>query len=84
MDEEGEDTPVNLPMTCVLGRYDSNIEYDYLSDEQIEYENKKLITNGAAEAYLHGNAASMLYKAIRASGQNGVRVCITSTKGFSP
>jgi hypothetical protein len=64
-----------------LGRYNLDIDYDNLTDQQLHAENKDSIINGPAEAYLHGNAASMLYKAIKASGENGVRVCITSTKG---
>ncbi|EED13601.1 hypothetical protein TSTA_098580 [Talaromyces stipitatus ATCC 10500] len=51
-DEEGEDTPVDLPMTCVLGRYDLNTDYNGLTDEQVENESKKLIMNGPIKAYL--------------------------------
>jgi uncharacterized protein len=83
-DEDGEDTPINLPLTCVLGRYNPDIGYSNLTDRQVDEDNKNSITNGPAEAYLHGNAATMLYKAIKASGDKGVRVCITSTKGISP
>ncbi|KAF3397450.1 hypothetical protein DPV78_008306 [Talaromyces pinophilus] len=72
-DEDGEDTPINLPLTCVLGRYNPDIGYSNLTDRQVDEDNKNSITNGAAEAYLHGNAATMLYKAIKASGDKGVR-----------
>lgn len=81
-DEDGEDTPINLPLTCVLGRYKPDVEYSSLTDQALDIENKFSINNGPAEAYLHGNAASMLYHAIKASGDRGVRVCITSTKGM--
>lgn len=82
-DEDGLDTPVNLPLTCVLGRYDPSVNYETMTDHQLQVENANILANGPVEAYLHGNAASMLYKAIKASGGNGVRVCITSTKGLS-
>lgn len=69
-DEDGEDTPVNLHLTCVLGRYNPNIECSSLTDKQVLDNNMNSIINGPAEAYLYGNAASMLYKAIKASGDN--------------
>lgn len=71
---------MNLPLTCVLGRYKGSIDYESMSDKQLQAENTQSM-DGPVEAYLHGNAASMLYKAIKASGEKGVRVCITSTKG---
>lgn len=80
-DEDGEETPINLPLTCVLGKYNPNAEYSNFTDQELDSKNMNLVLNGPAEAYLHGNAASMLYKAIKASGDKGVRVCITSTKG---
>ncbi|OKL60679.1 hypothetical protein UA08_03951 [Talaromyces atroroseus] len=79
-DEDGEDTPVNLPLTCVLGRYNPSADYSTIDDAQLRTEKNKSLVDGPVEAYLHGNAASLLYKAIKASDENGVRVCITSTK----
>jgi hypothetical protein len=58
------------------------MDYSNLTDQQVDDDNKRSIMNGPAEAYLHGNAASMLYKAIKASAEKGMRVCITSTKGI--
>jgi hypothetical protein len=86
-DEDGENAPVNLPLTCVLGKYNPSVDYSKVDDAQLRAENSKSLLDGPVEAYVHGNAASMLYKAIKASDGNGVRVCITSTKGpstFSP
>ncbi|CRG82704.1 hypothetical protein PISL3812_00048 [Talaromyces islandicus] len=78
-DNNGEDTPVNIPLTCVLGRYNPDIDYESLSDEQLDAEHKQTIHNGPVEAYVHGNAAAMLYKAIKSSEDGSVKVCITST-----
>lgn len=82
-DNDGEDTPVNLPQTCVLGRYSPDTDYDRLSDEQLEAEHNETVRSGPVEAYLHGNAAAMLYKAIKSSENGTVKVCITSTAGMS-
>ncbi|KAH8690695.1 hypothetical protein BGW36DRAFT_411500 [Talaromyces proteolyticus] len=81
-DEEGdgEDTPINLPLTCVLGSYNPEIDYENISDAQLHSEHQKSMRTGSVEAYLHGNAGSMLYKAIKASEHRSVKVCITSTK----
>jgi len=80
-DSDGEYTPVNLPLTCVLGRYDPNTEYERFSDEQLDAEHKETLRNGPVEAYVHGNAASKLCRAIKESESGSVKVCITSTVG---
>lgn len=67
----------------MLGRYNPDIDYERLSDEQLDAEHKETIRNGPVEAYVHGNAAAMLYKAIKASENGSVKVCITSTAGMS-
>lgn len=79
-DEEGEPMPMNLPLTAVLGRYDPNnpLPEDDGDEEQYMHQQESM-TDGPADLYLHGNAASLLCKAIKENGS--VRVCISSTKG---
>ncbi|KAJ9314370.1 hypothetical protein C8Q69DRAFT_505873 [Paecilomyces variotii] len=78
-DEEGEPIPMNLPLTAVLGRYDPNnpLPEDDGDEEQYMHQQESM-TDGPADLYLHGNAASLLCKAIKENGS--VRVCISSTK----
>ncbi|KIX05435.1 uncharacterized protein Z518_06307 [Rhinocladiella mackenziei CBS 650.93] len=83
-DEDGEDTPITMPLTAVLGRYDDDgdgfsISPD-ASDAELEQHQKQAMQEGPMEVYLHGNAASMLYKAIKESNRGEVKVCISSTK----
>lgn len=71
---------MNLPLTAVLGRYDPNnpLPEDDGDEEQYMHQQESM-TDGPADLYLHGNAASLLCKAIKENGS--VRVCISSTKG---
>ncbi|KAH8878621.1 hypothetical protein GQ53DRAFT_86544 [Thozetella sp. PMI_491] len=81
MDEDGQPTPITLPLTAVLGNYgdDNNMGPD-MSDEALETQQKHAMRHGPMNVYLHGNAAAMLCKAIKASDIGAVKVCICSTK----
>lgn len=81
-DEDGEPTPMMLPLTAVLGNYgDGDNVGPEMSDEDLERHQKNAMRQGPANVYLHGNAAAMLCKAIKNSGTGAVKVCICSTKG---
>lgn len=78
-DEDGEPMPMNLPLTAVLGHYDPNDPLPEDDGDEAQYiRQQESMGEGPADLYLHGNAASMLCKAIKEKGS--VRVCVTSTK----
>ncbi|RMZ84646.1 hypothetical protein DV737_g1234, partial [Chaetothyriales sp. CBS 132003] len=67
-DEDGEPTPMMLPLTTVLGNYgDGSSIGPERSDEELDRHQKHTMKQGPMNVYLHGNAAAMLCKAIRAS-----------------
>lgn len=79
VDEDGDPTPINLPMTAVLGSYDPEdpLPEDDGSDSQ--YYRQQQDPDRPVDLYLHGNCAMMLRRAI---SRNGVmKVCVTATKG---
>ncbi|KAL2215178.1 hypothetical protein M432DRAFT_142294 [Thermoascus aurantiacus ATCC 26904] len=79
-DEDGEPTPINMPLTAVMGRYDPDdpLPEDDGDEEEYVRQQEATVLDGPADLYLHTNAASLLYKSIREKGS--VRVCVTSTK----
>ncbi|EXJ83160.1 hypothetical protein A1O1_06779 [Capronia coronata CBS 617.96] len=87
-DEDGDAIPLTMPLTAVLGSYGdgSNIPSETeVSDAELERIRQEQMKRGPMDLYLHGNAAALLYKAIRESESGQVRVCISSTKvdGFA-
>lgn len=78
---EGQQIPMNMPLTMVLGRYDPLCRYADYGDEFLKETQEAAMKYGAVEAYLHGNSASMLLQAIRLSKGGSIPVCISSTKG---
>lgn len=73
-----------MPLTAVLGRYGDGSDIPAeteVSDAEIELLRQERMKEGPMDLYLHGNAAALLYKAIRESDSGQVRVCISSTKG---
>ena len=78
-DEDGEPTPMNLPMTAVLGTYNPQ---DPLSDDdgtEDEYYRQQLDLSKPMDVYLHGNSALMLKHAVKRNGT--MKVCLAATKG---
>jgi nitroimidazol reductase NimA-like FMN-containing flavoprotein (pyridoxamine 5'-phosphate oxidase superfamily) len=75
-DEDGDPTPINLPLTAVLGRYDPSHPLPSNSTPEQSYHHSNL--NRPLDLYLHGNVAMMLRRAI--SKQGNIKVCICSTK----
>lgn len=79
LDEDGDPTPINLPMTAVLGEYDPEdpIPEDDGSDSQYYHQQKDV--DRPMDLYLHGNCAMMLRRAVARNGT--MKVCVTATKG---
>jgi nitroimidazol reductase NimA-like FMN-containing flavoprotein (pyridoxamine 5'-phosphate oxidase superfamily) len=75
-DSDGDPTPINLPLTAVLGRYDPAHPLPDHPTPQESYFHSDL--NRPLDLYLHGNVAMMLRRAIHKNGQ--IKVCICSTK----
>ncbi|KAI5198621.1 hypothetical protein E4T39_06666 [Aureobasidium subglaciale] len=78
-DADGDPTPMNLPLTAVLGRYDpshplptSNTPPSATSLSHHANLNRPL------DLYLHGNVAMLLRRAVLKNGS--AKVCIASTK----
>lgn len=81
-DDNGEPTPITLPLTAVLGWYgDGDGDGPEVSDAELARQQQVVMRQGLMDVYLHGNAAAMLYRAIRDSAAGTVNVCICSTKG---
>lgn len=80
LDEDGDPTPINLPMTAVLGCYDpeDHLPEDDGSDSQ--YYRQQQDVDRPMDLYLHGNCAMMLRRAVSKNGS--MKVCITSTRGM--
>lgn len=79
LDEDDDPTPINLPMTAVLGRYDPDDPVPEDDGTASEYHRQQQDVDRPMDLYLHGNSAMMLRRAIVRDGV--VKVCITSTKG---
>ncbi|KAG9748131.1 hypothetical protein KCU59_g4133, partial [Aureobasidium melanogenum] len=75
-DEDGDPTPINLPLTAVLGRYDPSHPLPETYNPQASSYHQDL--NRPLDLYLHGNVAMMLRRAVLKNGT--MKVCITSTK----
>ncbi|THW78056.1 hypothetical protein D6D19_01809 [Aureobasidium pullulans] len=76
IDEEGDPTPINLPLTAVLGRYDPSHplpENDNPSESSYHED-----LNCPLDLYLHGNVAMMLRRAVVKNGT--FKVCVASTR----
>jgi nitroimidazol reductase NimA-like FMN-containing flavoprotein (pyridoxamine 5'-phosphate oxidase superfamily) len=76
-DEDGDPTPINLPLTAVLGRYDLSHPLPSNPTPEQSYHHADL--NRPLDLYLHGNVAMMLRRAISKQGRS-IKVCICSTK----
>ncbi|KAI9730868.1 MAG: hypothetical protein M1834_005586 [Cirrosporium novae-zelandiae] len=77
-DEDGTPTPMNLPMTAVLGYYDPEDPIPDDDGTEAQYCRQQEDFNRPMDVYLHGNAAMMLRRAVTHNG--AVKVCLTSTK----
>ncbi|GAB7353863.1 hypothetical protein MBLNU459_g4222t1 [Dothideomycetes sp. NU459] len=77
-DEDGDPTPINLPMTAVLGSYDPEdpLPEDDGSDSQ--YYQQQQNVDRPMDVYLHGNCAMMLRRAVVKRG--AMKVCLAATK----
>ena len=79
VDEDGDPTPICLPMTAVLGAYDHEDPLPEDDGSESQYYQQQQDPDRPMDLYLHGNCAMMLRRAVVRNG--GFKVCVTSTKG---
>ncbi|KEQ69224.1 hypothetical protein M436DRAFT_17739, partial [Aureobasidium namibiae CBS 147.97] len=77
-DSDSDPTPINLPLTAVLGRYDPS--HPLPSHPSSRESAHRADLDRPLDLYLHGNVAMMLRRAITKSSGAGIKVCICSTK----
>lgn len=78
LDEDGDPTPINLPMTAVLGHYDAEDPLPEDDGSKRQYYSQQEDVDRPMDLYLHGNCAMMLRRAVVRNGS--MKVCVTSTK----
>lgn len=81
LDEDGDFTPINLPMTAVLGAYDPEDTLPESDGSDRQYYRQQQDLDKSMDLYLHGNCAMMLRRAVVKNG--AMKVCVTSTRGMS-
>lgn len=77
-DEDGDLTPINLPLTAVLGRYDPEEPLPEDDGSESQYYHQQEDLDRPMDLYLHGNVAMMLRRAVVKNGS--FKVCVTSTR----
>ncbi|KAL1303079.1 hypothetical protein AAFC00_006523 [Neodothiora populina] len=78
LDEDGDPTPINLPLTAVLGAYDPQDPVPDDDGSAGQYYRQQQDLDKPMDLYLHGNTAMMLRKGVFKNG--AVKVCVTSTR----